>query len=133
MSEVEIRIGGRPFKVACQPGEEGYLQAAARLLDVEASALVTQLGRMPETQMLLMAGLMLADKTAGLEDRLRDAETLAEAQAARAARAEAMAGPESAAPTIEVPTIPEDLIERLSFLAEQAEALATRVEERIRS
>ncbi len=133
MSEVEIRIGGRPFKVACQPGEEGYLQAAARLLDVEASALVTQLGRMPETQMLLMSALMLADKTAGLEDRLRDAETLAEAQAARAARAEALAIPGASSTPVEVPVVPEDLIERLAFLAEQAEALAARVEERLNS
>jgi cell division protein ZapA len=70
MSEVEIRIGGRPFTVACQPGEEAYLKAAARMLDTEASTLVNSLGRMPETQMLLMAGLMLADKTAGIEDKL---------------------------------------------------------------
>ncbi|MDH3264939.1 MAG: cell division protein ZapA [Paracoccaceae bacterium] len=70
MSEVEIRIGGRPFTVACQPGEEAFLQAAARMLDAEASTLVDSLGRMPETQMLLMSGLMLADKTAGIEDKL---------------------------------------------------------------
>lgn len=70
MSEVEIRVGGRPFTVACQPGEEAFLEAAARMLDAEASTLVDSLGRMPETQMLLMAGLMLADKTAGIEDKL---------------------------------------------------------------
>jgi cell division protein ZapA len=70
MSEVEIRVGGRPFTVACQPGEEGFLESAARMLDAEASTLVDSLGRMPETQMLLMAGLMLADKAAGIEDKL---------------------------------------------------------------
>ena len=74
MPEVEITIGGRSFEVACQEGEEQYLQAAARMLDAEASVLVDQIGRVPEARMLLMAGLMLADKTAGLEDRLREAE-----------------------------------------------------------
>ncbi len=64
MSEVQIRVGGRPFTVACQPGEEEFLENAAMLLDAEAETLVDQLGRIPENQMLLMAGLMLADKMA---------------------------------------------------------------------
>lgn len=74
MPEVTIEIGGRAFEVACQDGEQKYLQAAARLLDGEASVLTDQIGRMPESRMLLMAGLMLADKTAGLEERLERAE-----------------------------------------------------------
>lgn len=74
MPEVTIQIGGRSFQVACQDGEESYLQAAAKLLDDEAQVLVRQIGRIPESRLLLMAGLMLADKTAGLEDKLREAE-----------------------------------------------------------
>ena len=74
MPEVTIEIGGRAFEVACQEGEQKYLHAAARLLDGEASVLTDQIGRMPEARMLLMAGLMLADKTAGLEERLERAE-----------------------------------------------------------
>ncbi|MFN9945160.1 MAG: cell division protein ZapA, partial [bacterium] len=74
MPHVEIMIGGRSFEVACQDGEETYLAAAAAMLDAEANALSSQIGRMPEGRMLLMAGLMLADKTVGLEDRLREAE-----------------------------------------------------------
>lgn len=74
MPEVLITIGGRQFEVACQDGEEHFLRSAARMLDAEASVLVGQIGRMPEARMLLMAGLMLADKTAGLEDQLRAAE-----------------------------------------------------------
>ena len=72
MPEVEIKIGGRAFEVFCQDGEEHYLHAAAKMLDVEASVLAGQIGRLPEARMLLMAGLMLADKTAGLEDKLRE-------------------------------------------------------------
>ena len=73
MAEVKVSIGGRDFEVACQDGEEHYLQSAAGLLDNEAAALNDALGRMPETRMLLMAGLMLADKTASLEDQLKAA------------------------------------------------------------
>ncbi len=71
MPEVTITIGSRDFEVACQEGEEHFLRSAAALLDAEASVLVAQVGRIPSERMLLMAALMLADKTASLEDKLR--------------------------------------------------------------
>lgn len=73
MAEVKVSIGGREFEVACRDGEEHFLLSAAQLLDNEASALNEALGRMPENRMLLMSGLMLADKTASLEDQLKSA------------------------------------------------------------
>ena len=33
MAELEINVGGRSFMVACQPGEEHFLNAAAAMLD----------------------------------------------------------------------------------------------------
>ncbi len=74
MPEIKISIGGREFEVACQTGEEHYLKSAATYLDAEASALNSQIGRMPEARMLLMSGLMLADKTAGLEEQMKALE-----------------------------------------------------------
>ncbi len=70
MPNLSISIGGREFEVACQEGEEHFLQSAAQMLDTEAAVLLDQIGRMPEGRMLLMAGLMLADKTAGLQEQL---------------------------------------------------------------
>ena len=64
MPELEIIIGGRSFFVSCRTGEEHFLNAAAKMLDTEAQPILTQLGRLPEARMLLMAGLMLADRTA---------------------------------------------------------------------
>ena len=71
MPDVDIMIGGRTFQVACQPGEEHFLLAAAKMLDAEAQPLVTQMGRLPESRMLLMASLMLADRMAAMDDELR--------------------------------------------------------------
>ena len=71
MPDLEVMIGGKGFQVACQPGEEHFLRSAAAMLDAEATPLITQMGRLPEAKMLLMAGLMLADKTAAVEDELR--------------------------------------------------------------
>jgi cell division protein ZapA len=115
MPEVTIEIGGRAFEVACQEGEERYLHAAAKLLDEEAAVLSAQVGRVPEARMLLMAGLMLADKTAGLQDRLAAAE--AELQSLRAT-------PAPAPERVEVPVVPEEVVDTLSELAARAEALA---------
>ena len=128
MPEVEIHIGGRAFEVFCQDGEEHYLQAAAQMLDTEASVLAGQIGRLPEARMLLMAGLMLADKTAGLEDKLREAEAkLADKNAELAAIA---ARPAPEPQKIQVAVIPPELTETLSELAARAEALADAVEDK---
>ncbi|MBL6609824.1 MAG: cell division protein ZapA [Rhodobacteraceae bacterium] len=74
MARVNVEIGKRPFDVACEPGQEGFLKAAAALLDAEATELSAQIGRLPEQRMLLMAGLMLADKMATLKVQLAQAE-----------------------------------------------------------
>ena len=124
MPEVRISIGGREFDVACQPGEEHFLKSAAELLDREAQILADQIGRIPEARMLLMAGLMLADKTAGLEEQMRTVE-------ARAAEAEAAAAQARSRPAerVEVPVIPAAVTERLAELAARAEAMAQAAEE----
>ncbi len=119
MPEVTITIGGRDFPVACQTGEEHFLRSAAALLDAEAAPLVAQMGRLPEARMLLMAGLMLADKTAALEDELRGVK-------ARLADLEAQARPEPV--RIEVPVVPAQVTQTLAMLAERAEALASKAE-----
>ena len=118
MPEVDIHIGGRTFQVACQEGEEHFLQSAAKLLDTEAQTLADAIGRVPETRMLLMAGLMLADKTAGLEEELRACER-------KLAESSANMAPVAAAPQrVEVPVIPDGLVASLADIADKAEDVA---------
>lgn len=127
MPEVKITIGGRQFEVACQEGEESYLHAAAKMLDDEAAVLSEQVGRMPEARMLLMAGLLLADKTAGIEDRLAEVRAeLAEKEAQIAELNNRVVEPER----IEVPVVPQSVTETLAELAARAESLAAEVEEK---
>lgn len=129
MPNIEISIGGRVFEVACQTGEEAYLEAAAKTFDAEAAVLVSQNGRLPEARMLLMAGLMLADKTVGLEERLRGVEAkLAEATAQIEALQRA---PKPEPERVEVPVIPPAVTDSLAELAARAEALAARVDEKL--
>jgi cell division protein ZapA len=123
MPEVLITVGGRQFEVACQEGEEHFLRSAAKTLDAEAAVLVGQIGRMPEARMLLMAGLMLADKTAALEDQLRVAEE--RAVVAERVATNARAHPER----VEVPVIPAIVTDTFAEIAARAEALADRLDE----
>lgn len=74
MPDLMLEIGGRVFEVACEPGQENSLHRAARLLDVEATRVAEAIGRSTEKRTLLLAGLMLADTTTALEDRLASTE-----------------------------------------------------------
>lgn len=122
MPDVTISIGGRDFDVACQDGEEHFLRAAATMLDTEAQTLASQIRHLTESRMLLMAGLMLADKTAGIDDTLKGAEKrirqleaeLAEARAAATAR-----------------TVPDEVTETMAEIAARAEAIAMAIEEKL--
>jgi len=129
MPETEIKIGGRSFIVSCQEGEEHFLQSAAKLLDAEATVLTAQIGRMPDPRMLLMAGLMLADKTAGLEEKLQEVEGKLGAQEAllKEMRNKPAPDPER----IEVAVIPPVVTDTLAELAARTEALADKVEEKV--
>ena len=127
MPEVEIKISGRGFDVSCQPGEEDYLHAAAKMLDDEAQALAAQIGRLPEPRMLLMAGLMLADRTAGLQDRLNDMTAQLDELQTELEQLKNAPAPEPQ--RIEVPVVPESVMETLAEVAARAEALAAQVDE----
>lgn len=127
MPEVNITIGGRQFEVACQEGEQPFLEAAAQLLDNEARILTDQIGRMPETRLLLMSGLMLADKTAGMDDQL---QSLREQVASQEALIEELrARPAASAEPADPPPIPDTLTDGIETLAASAEALAQEMEQ----
>ncbi len=129
MAEVTIEIGGRAFEVSCQDGEEHFLKSAAVLLDNEASVLNDQIGRLPEARMLLMSGLMLADKTAGLSDELQSAQAQIEEMRARLETLENAPAPEPE--RMEVAVIPDSVQDSFAEIAARAEALAHQAEEKL--
>lgn len=117
MAEVDFSIGHKSYTLSCQEGEERLLKRAASLLDAEARVILEQTGRMPEQRLLLLAGLMLADRTSALEDRLASTER---------ELARVKANP----PRVEVPVLPPTLSEALAELAARAEALAQKAEDK---
>ncbi|MDP5306181.1 cell division protein ZapA [Paracoccus spongiarum] len=116
MAEVEFTIGHKDYRLGAQDGEEKLLKRAAALLDAEAQQILEQAGRMPEPRLLLLAGLMLADRFCTMEERAEKAERHLNRLQSNPAR-------------VEVPVIPADLKEAMAELAARAEALAERLDD----
>ncbi|MFN2474145.1 MAG: cell division protein ZapA [Sphingomicrobium sp.] len=87
MAHVDLTIAGRPYRVACRPGEEETLSAAAALVDRKSREALAGLGSLSESRQLLFASLLLADQ---LLDK-PEAQAGAPADAALAHRAARLA------------------------------------------
>lgn len=127
MPEVNVVIGNRNFALACNEGEEPHLEAAAKLLSAEADTLQSQIGRVTEARMLLMSGLMLADKIKELEwearaaaDRVKELEGQLRAAEVRTA-ALAAAAPKAFPNEDALMRSYEDAVLRLEELADEVE------------
>ena len=120
MPEVAINIGDKKFTVTCQPGEESALEAAASLLNDEASFLVSEIGQLSEQKLLLMSGLMLADKMTSQSEKLAKAEKALEESLAKAKKLEEINASQEA-------QFDDNYLEQLTNITEKAENLANKI------
>ena len=100
MAQVNVKIGGRLYRMACADGEEEHLAGLAARLDGKIDELRGSFGEVGDTRITVMAALTIADqlgeaerRIAALEgenDRLRGEQAGHEARSA--ALAEAVAG-----------------------------------------
>ena len=103
MAQVTVQVNGKPYIVGCEDGQEGHVQALARLFDEYVEQVAREVGQLGETRLFLMGSLLLADELADLKARLAQAEgELARRQADGASSdLRAVAALEGAAQTIE--------------------------------
>lgn len=125
MPDVTIEVGGKTFTVACEEGQEAYLRSAAEMLDREAQTLIGAGARLTTDRMLLMAGLMLADRAASADEELRTMDRRLAQQTKLIDELNNRPAPE--AETVEIPVIPDEAAARLAGLAEEAEALVAKL------
>ena len=71
MTEVELIIGGRSFVIACEEDEQEKVKEAAEMINTEAEEIQAQLGRLPESKMLLLSALMISDRLIDLEVEIK--------------------------------------------------------------
>jgi cell division protein ZapA len=97
VSQVNVTINGRQFRMACEDGQEGHLQQLAKDLDDRIVALRGQFGEIGDARLTVMAALMIADELAETGKKLKGLEAdHAVLQDVRAAAAERAAATEAA-------------------------------------
>lgn len=91
MSEVTINVNRRPYRLACEDGQEEHLKGLAARVDARVTDLVGKFGQIGDQQLLVMVGLLLADEAAELRRRLDAQEHLSEEHASAYDAADAAA------------------------------------------
>ncbi|MGD0418128.1 MAG: cell division protein ZapA [Xanthobacteraceae bacterium] len=89
MSQVNVTINGRQFRMACEDGQEDHLMDLARELDIRIEGLRAKFGEIGDTRLTVMAAITLADELSEMGTRIkRLGEELAATQGAHAAVAD---------------------------------------------
>jgi cell division protein ZapA len=89
VSEVNVSINGRQFRMACEDGQEDHLRQLAKELDDRISALRGQFGEIGDARLTVMAALLVADELAEAVKKVRNLEAeLAALQNAHTAAAD---------------------------------------------
>ena len=93
MTQVNVTINGRQFRMTCEEGEEAHLRALAEEVDARVSRLRARFGEIGDTRLTVMAALTLADELSETKKKLRQIEpelaTLKDASVASGDRARA--------------------------------------------
>ena len=63
MSDVEISINNRSYRISCKDGEEDRIRGLAALLNKQIIQLAEKIGQLGEARMILLASLILLDKS----------------------------------------------------------------------
>ena len=121
MSQVNVTINGRQFRMACEDGEEARLSRLAEDLDASIATLRTRFGEIGDTRLTVMAALSLSDELAEAKERLKRIEPeLAAMQEVRTQSAERTKATQAAVSAA------------LNSAAERIEHMARRLNETVR-
>ena len=63
MADVEISINNRSYRISCKDGEEDRIRGLATLLNRQIIELAEKIGQLGEARMILLASLILLDKS----------------------------------------------------------------------
>jgi cell division protein ZapA len=113
MAHVIVEVNGRPYTMQCPDGEEEHLKELARLLDAEVVRIRHSVGTVGDIRLLVMAGLMVADRLS--ESILRIEELEEQVRALRSERDDALAG---------AAALEQQVAERLDAAAAKMAAMA---------
>ena len=67
MAEVDITINKRSYRISCKDGEEERIKALSTLINNQVQKLSEKIGQLGEARMILLASLVLLDKSDEVE------------------------------------------------------------------
>ncbi|VAV90610.1 hypothetical protein MNBD_ALPHA08-892 [hydrothermal vent metagenome] len=116
MAQVVLTVNGHSYTMQCNDGEEDHLRELGLVLDAEVSKIKSAVGQVGDIRLLLMSGLVIADRLSETLQRVEELED--QIQGLRQSRTDAAknGGPVS-----------EDVTVRLDAAAERIEALAREI------
>ena len=75
MAQVTISIDGKPYKMACDEGQESHLEKLGARFDQYVGHLKSSFGEIGDQRLLVMSGVMVMDEMQELERRITALET----------------------------------------------------------
>ncbi len=112
MPHVSVTIAGRPYRMACDEGQEEHLIRLGRDIDERIGHLRGAFGEIGDQRLVVMAAITISDELAEARARIRALESDLEGQ--RDARASALARMEAS--EAEVARTIETVAERIECL-----------------
>lgn len=74
MAQVTVNVNNQAYTLACDDGEEGHLTELAKQIDARIADVKRDVKLAGEPQLLLMAGLLLADELELANERIQELE-----------------------------------------------------------
>ena len=72
MADVDIIINSRTYRVSCKDGEEDRIKSLSSQINNEVKSLVSKIGQLGEARMILLAALVLLDKSNDNQDKMEN-------------------------------------------------------------
>jgi cell division protein ZapA len=70
MAQVTVQIDGKPYRMACDEGQEAHLERLAKRFDQYVGHLKSSFGEIGDQRLLVMSGVMVMDEIQELEKRV---------------------------------------------------------------
>lgn len=110
MAQVEVTINGRNYQIACDDGQEAHLAQLGEYIDNRVQELVSAVGQVGDSRLLVMTSLLLADELSETYADLKRTSGAADAAISAEEMEERLAGIVDAA-TARIEAVTRDLSE----------------------
>ena len=70
MAQVVVTIAGRPYRMACEDGEEDHLAGLAAAVDEKIAQMRASFGEIGDQRLIVMSAIAIADELSETRERL---------------------------------------------------------------